>query len=276
MEAAWLKRLASYYTELGVNPPAFPSSASPPFDAEMCDAVMELRPQVVSFHFGLPEKFLVDRIKAAGSVIFSSATTVVEARWLEEHGVDAVIAQGVEAGGHRGMFLTGELASQMGTLALVPQVIDAVKVPVIAAGGIADGRGIAAAFALGASAVQMGTAYLFCPEAPISPYLRAALRSAKDHLTTVTNVLSGLPARAFVNRIVREVGPLAAGVPSFPLGGVALEPLRVKAEAQGSADFSGLYAGQAAALGRELSAGELTLKLAAEALERLSALARAS
>jgi nitronate monooxygenase len=219
---------------------------------------------------------LFDRLKAAGCVIFSSATTVTEARWLEDHDVDAVIAQGAEAGGHRGMFLTSEPASQLGMIVLVPQVVDAVKVPVIAAGGIADGRGIAAAFALGASAVQMGTAYLLCPEARISAHERAALKSAKDKLTAISNVITGRPARVFVNRIVREVGPLATGVPSFPLGMAALEPLRTKAESQGSADFSGLYAGQAAALGRELPAGELTLKLAAEALERLGTLGRAS
>jgi nitronate monooxygenase len=210
----------------------------------MCDVVVELRPQVVSFHFGLPERSLVDRLKVAGCVIFSSATTVTEARWLEEHGVDAVIAQGAEAGGHRGIFLTSEPTSQVGTFALVPQVVDAVKVPVIAAGGIADGRGIAAAFALGASAVQMGTAYLLCPEGRISAIHRAALKSAKDKLSTISNVLTGRPARVFVNRIVREVGPLTTGVPSFPLGAVALGPLRMKAESQGSADFSGLYAGQ--------------------------------
>jgi nitronate monooxygenase len=269
VEAAWLKRLASYYTELGVNPPQFPASTRPPFDAEMCDVVVELRPEVVSFHFGLPEKSLVDRLKATGCVILSSATTVTEARWLEEHGVDAVIAQGVEAGGHRGMFLTSEPASQLGTLVLVPQVVDAVKVPVIAAGGIADGRGIAAALALGASAVQMGTAYLLCPEATISALHRAAIKSAKDKLSAISNVLTGRPARVLVNRIVREVGPLATDVPSFPLGAVALEPLRTKAESQGSADFSGLYAGEAAALCRELPARELTLKLAAGALQRL-------
>jgi nitronate monooxygenase len=269
VEAAWLKRLASYYTELGVNPPQFPASTRPPFDAEMCDVVVELRPEVVSFHFGLPEKSLVDRLKAAGCVILSSATTVTEARWLEEHGVDAVIAQGIEAGGHRGMFLTSEPASQLSTLVLVPQVVDAVKVPVIAAGGIADGRGIAAVLALGASAVQMGTAYLLCPEATISALHRAAIKSAKDKLSAISNVLTGRPARVLVNRIVREVGPLATDVPSFPLGAVALEPLRTKAESQGSADFSGLYAGEAAALCRELPAGELTLKLAADALQRL-------
>jgi nitronate monooxygenase len=269
VEAAWLKRLASYYTELGVNPPQFPTNTRPPFNAEMCDVVAELRPEVVSFHFGLPEKSLVDRLKAAGSVILSTATTVTEARWLQEHGVDAVIAQGIEAGGHRGMFLTNDSASQLGTLVLVPQVVDAVKVPVIAAGGIADGRGIAAALALGASAVQMGTAYLLCPEATISALHRAAIKSAKDKFGAISNVLTGRPARVLVNRIVREVGPLAADVPSFPLGAVALEPLRTKAESQGSDDFSGLYAGEAAALCRELPAAELTLKLAAEALQNL-------
>ena len=230
---------------------------------------------VISFHFGLPEKSLVDRLKAASCVILSSATTITEARWLEEHGVDAVIAQGIEAGGHRATFLTNEPASQLGTLVLVPQVVDAVKVPVIAAGGIADGRGIAAAFALGASAVQMGTAYLLCPEATISALHRAAIKSAKDQLSAISNVLTGRPARVLVNRIVREVGPLASDVPSFPLGAVALGPLRTKAESQGSADFSGLYAGEAAALCRELPAGELTLKLAAEALQRLDAPGRA-
>jgi nitronate monooxygenase len=275
VEAAWLKRLAPYYTEFGVDPPDFPPSFPPFFSAEKCDVVVELRPEVVSFHFGLPEQSLVDRIKAAGCKILSSATTVTEARWLEDHGVDAVIAQGVEAGGTRAMFLTSDPASQLGTLALVPQVVDAVKIPVIAAGGIADGRAIAAALALGASGVQMGTAYLLCPEATISPLHRATIKSANDKLTAISNVLTGRPARVFVNRIVREVGPLATDVPSFPLGAFALEPLRKKAESQGSFDFSGLNAGEAVALCRELPAGELTLKLAAETLERLGALGRA-
>jgi nitronate monooxygenase len=275
VEAAWLKRLATYYTEFGVDPPDFPASIPPPFTAEICDAVVELRPEVVSFHFGLPEQSLVDRLRAAGCKIISSATTVAEARWLEDHGVDAVIAQGAEAGGHRGMFLTSDLASQLGTFVLVPEVVDAVKVPVIAAGGIADGRAIAAALALGASGVQMGTAYLLCPEATISPLHRVAIKSANDKLSAISNVLTGRPARVLVNRIVREVGPVAAGVPSFPLGFFALEPLRKKAESQGSTDFSGLYAGEAAALCRELPAGELTSRLAAETLQRLGALGRA-
>src|SRR5207245_9470042 len=183
--------------------PAPPTSTLSPFVAEMCDVAIELKPEVVSFLFGLPDKSLIDRLKTAGCTVFSSATTVTEARWLEDRGADAVIAQGIEAGGHRGMFLTTEPASQVGTLALIPQVVDAVRVPVIAAGGIADGRGIAAALALGASAGQMGSAYLLCPEARISTYHRAALRSARDNLSVITNVLTGRPARVFLNRIAR-------------------------------------------------------------------------
>jgi nitronate monooxygenase len=273
VEAAWLKRLALYYAELGVTPPQLPASIRPSFSAEICDIVVELRPEVVSFHFGLPEKSLVDRLKGAGCVIWSSSTTVTEARWLEEHGVDAVIAQGVEAGGHRGMFLTSELASQLGTLALVPQVVDAVKVPVIAAGGIADGRGIAAALALGASGVQMGTAFLLAPEATTSPLQRAVIKSARDEFTVITNVLTGRPARVFANRIIRELGPLTSGVPSFPLGAIALGPLSKKAS--GLCRFHWGLCREAAALCRELSAAGLTSKLAAEALERLDAHGRA-
>jgi nitronate monooxygenase len=275
VEAAWLKRLASYYSEFAVDAAVLPPLIPPPFTAELCDVLVELKPQVVSFHYGLPEPSLVDRLKAAGCLIFSSATTVAEARWLEQRGADAVIAQGAEAGGHRAMFLTTDLTTQVGTLALVPQVVDAVKVPVIAAGGIGDGRVIAAALALGASGVQMGTAYLLCPEATISSLHRAAIKTASEKLSVITNVLTGRPARVLVNRFVREVGPIAPDVPSFPLAAIALEPVRKKAESQGSSDFSGLYAGEAAALCRELPAGELTAKLAAEALQRLAALGRA-
>jgi nitronate monooxygenase len=190
-----------------------------------------------------------------------------------DHGADVVIAQGIEAGGHRGTFLTTDHASQLGTLALVPQVVDAVKVPVIAAGGIADGSGIAAALALGASAVQMGR-YLL-PLAHFATY-RANLKAAGELPSVITNVLTGLPARVFMNRITRELGPLATGVPAFPLPAAALNPLRLEAEFQGSSDFSTHYAGLAAALCRELPAGELTLKFAAEGLERLGMIGRAS
>jgi nitronate monooxygenase len=268
--AAWKERLAPYYVELGIdlNLPV-PSSTRMPFDGAMCDLVVELKPEVVSFHFGLPETTLLARVKATGAKILSSATTVAEARWLEQHGCDAIIAQGYEAGGHRGMFLTQNISTQVGTMSLVPQVVDAVKVPVIAAGGIADARGIVAALALGASAVQLGTAYLFCPEATISSVHRQALRNAADDQTALTNVFSGRPARGIVNRIIREVGPISDLAPPFPLASGAVAPLRAKSEASGSEDFAQMWSGQSAHLGWELPAGELTKSLAAEALATL-------
>jgi nitronate monooxygenase len=265
-EHAWRERLAPYYRELGVDPSApVPSSNRAPFDDEFCTLVEELRPQVASFHFGLPAPELLARVKAAGCRIISSATTVNEARWLEQRGVDAVIAQGVEAGGHRGMFLTENLATQVGTFALVPQIADAVKLPVIAAGAVADARGIAAALALGAAGVQIGSAYLHCPESRISAPHRAAIKAVADDGTAVTNLMSGRPARGVVNRLIREVGPINAIAPEFPLAAGALAPLRAKAEAGGSGDFSPMWAGQAAALGRAMPARELTRTLAEEA-----------
>ena len=273
-EARWRERLAPYYRELGIDPAApVPSSNRTAFDSAMCDVVEEIRPEVVSFHFGLPEPKLLDRVKAAGLPAMSSATTSAEARWLESHGVDAIIAQGCEAGGHRGIFLTDDVATQAGTFALVPQIVDAVKVPVVAAGAITDARGIAAAFALGAAGAQLGTAYLWCPEAKISAPHRAALNSARDDGTALTNLMTGRPARGIVNRVMREIGPMSDVAPEFPLAAGALAPLRTKAEAQGSGDFSPMWAGQAAALGRAVPAGELTKMLAAEALEHMRALA---
>jgi len=212
---------------------------------------------------------LVQRVKAAGAKVISSATTVAEAVWLEQHGCDAVIATGAEAGGHRGSFLTQDMAAQPGTFALVPQVADAIRVPVIAAGGIADARGIVAALALGASAAQIGTAYLFCPEAKISQVHRQALEAAADDNTQMTNVFTGRPARGVINRLMREVGPLSALAPAFPTAGGPLAPLKAQAEAQGSGDFSSLWSGQAARLAPRMPAGELTRTLAREALARL-------
>jgi nitronate monooxygenase len=273
-EAAWKERLAPYYLELGLDPNAPPASSSRmPFDSATCDLVVELKPEVVSFHFGLPEKELFARVKAIGTKILASATTVAEARWLELQGCDAIIAQGFEGGGHRGMFLTENVYTQVGTMSLVPQMVDAVKVPVIAAGGIADARGIVAALGLGASAVQLGTAYLFCPEATIKPVHRQALRDATDDQTALTNVFSGRPARGIVNRIIREVGPISELAPAFPLASGAITPLRLKSEAAGSADFAQMWSGQSAHLGREMPAGELTKRLAAQTLAKLAALA---
>jgi nitronate monooxygenase len=270
-EESWRKRLESYYVELGVDVAAVPSgSGRAAFDSAACDLVRELAPEVVSFHFGLPSDDLLAGVRATGAKILSSATSVDEARWLEDKGCDAIIAQGYEAGGHRGMFLTEDIATQVGTIALVPQIVDAVKVPVIAAGGIADARGIVAAFALGASAVQIGTAYLFCPEAKITAHHRDALRAAKDNDTVLTNVFTGRPARGIANRIVRGVGPMSPLAPDFPRAGAALAPLRSKAELAGSVDFTPLWSGQAARLARDLSAAELTKRLAEEAWAMLS------
>jgi nitronate monooxygenase len=272
-EATWREKLAPYYNEFGIDPAApVPFSNRAPFDEGFLEAVLDTRAEVISFHFGLPPAPLYEKLRREKLVVISSATTVAEARWLSERGVDAVIAQGYEAGGHRGMFLTDNVASQVGTFALVPQIVDAVKVPVIAAGGIADARGIAAAFALGADGVQIGSAYLRTPESKVSAPHRAALNSARDDGTVLTNVMTGRPARGFVNRVIREQGPVGE-VPEFPLAAGALQPLRAKAEAQGSGDFSPLWSGQAVALGREIGAAELTQQLAAEAQARLQSLA---
>lgn len=264
-EAAWRRRLAPYYREHGISQDA--AAGGPvraPFDAALCAVLLEFKPKVASFHFGLPDASLVKRLKSADILVISSATTAEEARWLEARGVDAVIAQGAEAGGHRGMFLTDDIARQAGTMALVPQVVDAVRVPVIAAGGIGDGRGIAAALALGAAGAQIGTAYLLAPESKISALHRAALKEAHDNSTTLTNLFTGRPARGIVNRYIREVGPMSAEAPAFPLAAGAAQPLRIAAEAKGSSEFTALWSGQAPTLAREMPAGELTAKLVEE------------
>jgi len=262
----WKHLLQPYYQELGVDFDApTPVSNRAPFDSAACEVIEALRPEVVSFHFGLPEKSLLDRVKATGAKVLSSATTVEEALWLEAHGCDAIIAMGYEAGGHRGMFLSDDLSSQIGTFALLPQIVDAVKVPVIAAGGISDARGVAAAFMLGASAVQVGTAYLFTPEAKVNAAHHRALRNSSASETAVTNLFTGRPARGIFNRVMRELGPMSAKAPAFPLAGGALMPLKAKDEA----DFSNLWAGQAFTLGVELTSAELTRRLAEEGLARL-------
>jgi nitronate monooxygenase len=274
-EVGWRERLAPYYRELAIDPAApVPTSNRAPFDMALCAVVEEVRPEVVSFHFGLPDRALFDRVKAAGCLVLSSATTTAEAIYLEQQGVDAVIAQGSEAGGHRGIFLGETIDTQVGTFALVPQIVSAVKVPVIAAGAVADARGIAAAFALGASGTQIGTAYLFCPEAKISAVHRKALSEARDDSTALTNLMSGRPARGVVNRLMREIGPISTAPPQFPLSASALAPLRAKAEAEGSGDFSPLWSGQAASLSRAMPAGEMTRKLAQETVELLRQLGR--
>jgi len=257
--ARWHDALAPYYREFGLDPTQIPQGPGRlPFSADAAAVLAKHRPAVVSFHFGLPESDLLARVKQWGARVWSSATTVDEALWLQQHGADAVIAQGLEAGGHRGMFLTDDLTTQVGTLALLPQIVAAVQVPVIAAGGVADAAGIAAAKALGASAVQIGTAYLCTPEASISALHREALQSPAARHTALTNLFSGRPARGIVNRVMRELGPLSAAAPAFPLATAGIAPLRAAAEARGDAGFSPLWAGQNASRCRSIPAAELT------------------
>ena len=263
-EARWRELLGPYYREHGIDPASIPQGPGrAPFSDEFADALEPFRPEVVSFHFGLPAPRLLERVKSWGSRVLSSATTVEEACWLEAHGVDAVIAQGLEAGGHRGMFLTNDLTTQVGTFSLVPQVARAVKVPVIAAGGIADAAGVAAALALGASAVQVGTAFMLCEESTPSGVHRAALKSEGVRHTALTNVFTGRPSRCILNRLTRELGPLNPAAPEFPLATSAVAPLRAKAEAEGLGDFSPLWSGQNAAGCREVPAAQLLKELAA-------------
>jgi nitronate monooxygenase len=261
-EARWREALAPFYAEAGLDVAAVPAGAGRvPFSHAVADLVEPFRPPIVSFHFGLPAPDLLARVKAWGSVVLSSATTVDEALWLEAQGVDAVIAQGVEAGGHRGMFLTDDLTTQAGTFALLPQIVAAVGVPVIAAGGMADAAGVRAALALGAAGVQVGTAYLCSDEATTGALHRAALQSDAARHTALTTLFSGRPARGIVNRVMRELGPLNPAVPAFPTATAAIAPLRAHWEQQGRGDFSPLWSGQNASGCRSASAADITRDL---------------
>ena len=262
-EAAWRAALKPYYEELGLDITAIPAGPGrAPFTAEAADLLAEFAPPVVSFHFGLPAPDLLARVKAWGAFVLSSATTVREALWLQEHGADAVIAQGWEAGGHRGHFLSEDLTEQLGTFALLPQIVAAVRLPVIAAGGIADAAGVRAAMALGAAGVQVGTAYLCADEATTSPLHRAALQSEAARHTAVTNCFTGRPARGIVNRLMREQGPISASAPAFPLATAAVAPLRAAAEKLGRSDFTSMWSGQNASQCRSAPAAQITAALA--------------
>ena len=265
-EARWKEALAPYYTEFGIDPADIPQKASrQPFSHDMADVLEPFKPRIVSFHYGLPEKSLLERVKSWGSTVLSTATTVAEAEWLEANGADGIIAQGVEAGGHRGMFLSKDVTKQIGTFALVPQIVQKTKLPVVAAGGIADAAGVKAAIQLGASAVQVGTAYLLCHEAKTREVHRTALKSDMTRHTVLTTLFSGGAARGMVNRLIEEMGPMPDVAPPYPLASAALAPIRAAAEAQGSGDFSPLWAGQNATGCQEISAEDLT-KLLAEGL----------
>lgn len=262
-ERAWRALLSPYYEEFGIEAASIPAGPGrAPFTPASADALERFRPRVVSFHFGLPSQELVRRVKGWGSKVIASATTVDEAVFLERNGVDAVIAQGVEAGGHRGVFLTEDISTQVGTFALLPQVARAVRVPVIAAGGIADRQGIAAALALGAAGVQVGTSFMLCDEATTSKPHRAALASEAARATALTNLFTGRPARGIVNRLMREIGPVNGLAPRFPLATAALAPLRAAAEARGSGDFSPLWSGQNATGCRAVPAARMLRELA--------------
>ena len=261
------QRIAPYFSEFGLGTVPNPSEPFLPFDQERLELIRELRPRVVSFHFGLPSSKATQEVKASGCVVLSSATTVAEAQQLEAGGADAIIAQGIEAGGHRGTFTKSPGAGTIGTLALVPQIVDAVRVPVIAAGGISDGRGIAAAFALGASGVQMGTAFLGCPEAKVLPVYREALRAATEEETVITRAFTGRPARALRCRLVDDVPDLDAL--DFPLQASLLAPLWRIPDDNARRAFMPMWAGQSVRLLREIPAGALVEKIVAEAQEIL-------
>lgn len=259
----WREQFKGDYREYGIELPAIPTTASRlPFNASMAALVERFRPSVVSFHFGLPDAELLRRVRQSGARVFSSATTLEEAIWLDRHGVDAIIAQGYEAGGHRGMFLTDDLDTQMGTLALVSRIVKAVTVPVIAAGGIADAKCVRAVLDLGAVAAQVGTSYLLCPEATTSALHRHALASGHDRSTVITNVFTGRPARGFVNRLIRDHGPISPLAPAFPHATFASAALRSKAESMGRDDFTPMWAGQNPSGCKPVPAGDMTRALA--------------
>lgn len=265
-DLAWRELLRPYYDEYEVEP-ANGESLRLPFDEQMCAVVNELKPEVVSFHFGLPDASLVDRVKRAGILVIGNATTVEEALWLQERGADAIIAQGFEAGGHTGRFLGSEPSEALGLFALLPQVANCMRAPVIAAGAIANGRAIAAAMILGASAVQLGTAFLHSPEVPISDVHRSGLREGR---TLFTNLMTGGLARGLRGRLIDDLGPVRTEVPPYPLASAALAPIRSAAEKQGEYGFGPMWAGQAAPLGRPLPAADLVRELASDALAILT------
>lgn len=263
-EAKWRTELKPYFAELGINVDNIPTGPKrEPFNHQMADVLEDYKPMVISFHFGLPSADLVNRVKSWGSTIIASATTVAEAQWLEANGADGIIAQGLEAGGHRGIFLSEDLTTQVGTFCLLPQIVKKVKLPVIAAGGIADAAGVAAAVSLGASAVQVGTAYLLCTETNTSQIHRAAIKSNASQYTALTNLFSGRPARSIVNRVMKEIGPISQNTSAFPLALTAITALKKQAESAGSDDFSSLWCGQNATGCQEISAAMMTRQLAA-------------
>ncbi|MGH7045541.1 MAG: NAD(P)H-dependent flavin oxidoreductase [Stellaceae bacterium] len=263
--AAMRQHLQGQYDVLGLGGVPEPKGEVSDVGPEHVALLLETRPEVVSFHFGLPEPEVVHALRSAGIFILSSATTVAEARLLAQRGVDAIIAQGIEAGGHRATFSDVDISMQPGLFSLLPQVVDAVRVPVVAAGGVADGRTAAAAFMLGASAVQIGTAFLRCAEAELRDAHRAALAAADDACTLVTDVISGRPCRYIRNKLIDDL--VASGVKPLPVP--AQQSLTRKLGDTGDRGWTALTSGQSAALARATSAAELVERLADDTTRRL-------
>ena len=263
-ETVWRDTLARFYAENGVAPPTTAPPLRRPFDEAMAEAIETVRPEIVSFHFGLPDDALLARVKATGALVFGNATSVAEARYLADRGCDAIIAQGFEAGGHAGHFLSGH--HPVGLVALVPQIVDAVHVPVIAAGGIAEAHAAAAAIALGAAAVQVGTAYLRTPEARTSAVHRRRFATATADDSVFTNLFTGGLARGLRNRLIDTLGAVDADAPPFPYASAALAALKARAEGEGRGDYSSLWAGQGVALARAEPARTITERLGTAAL----------
>ena len=266
---AMRRHLEPQYQAHGLGPVPPPQGMVSDVGPDHIALLLETRPQAVSFHFGLPDPDIIQALKDAGIFIMSSATTVGEARLLEQSGVDAIIAQGIEAGGHRATFTDIDIGMQPGLFALLPQMADAVAVPVIAAGGVADGRTAAAAFMLGASAVQLGTAFLRCEEAEVRDAHRAALAEADDACTVVTAVISGRPCRYIRNTMIDDL--VASGLQPLPVP--AQQSLTQPLAASGDRDWTALTCGQSAALTRDTTAAELVERLAEETARRLRAFA---
>lgn len=259
----WTAAVRPYHVELGIDPDTIPAGPGrSPFGEEAAKLLAEFKPAVVSFHFGLPTPELLAQVKAWGATVMSSATTLQEALWLEQNGADVIIAQGAEAGGHRGLFLTEDLSTQVELRTLLRQIIGAVRCPVVATGGLATTQHVQEVLALGAAAAQIGSAYLWCTEASTSAVHRAALQTSAAKHTALTNLFTGRPARGIVNRWMRELGPISDLAPAFPLATTAVAPLRAKAERAGSGDFSPLWAGKNAWQGHPCGAADLTRQLA--------------
>jgi nitronate monooxygenase len=268
-----LARLRIYHEELGIAAPfaPVPSDQATQFNAQV-DAILECRVPIFSFTFAIPPASTLSRFKAIGAIVIGTATTVDEAVALQDSGVDAICAQGSEAGGHRGTFAVPFERAMIGTMALIPQVVDAVKVPVIASGGIMDGRGIAAALALGAEGVQLGTAFLATTQSGAPSAHKDALSAAKEDATSVTRAFSGRHARGIRNRVIDEFESDPESIAPYPLQNALTRAMRNAAAASGRAEYLSLWAGQALRLARRIDAGELVRQLVRETDQCISAL----